>query len=233
MTFPPGSAGLVLAPAGWRAEVPVELGREEARELAERELAHPSYDAEPPLFQQLVEWLIDRIQDLIGRTAGALDGAVGGAVLLAVVALAVAVVARRMGPLARRGTRSEPIFPTGRRTAAQYRAGADAAAARGDWSTAVIERYRAVVAEFEERGLLDPRPGRTADEAADEAGAMLPALATELTSTSKLFDAVRYGGRTATPADDERLRRLDDDARDARPGPAGPATGPLAPALPQ
>ena len=33
-------------------------------------------------------------------------------------------------------------------------------------------------------------------------------------------DEVRYGGRTATAADDTLMRRLDEDARHARPGPA-------------
>jgi Domain of unknown function (DUF4129) len=202
------------------ADVPVELGREEARELARRELADPAYDAEPPLLQQIVAWIIERIQELIDRTAGALSGSVGGRILVVVLGLIVTLVILRMGPLARRGTRSDPLFPTERRSAAEYRAAADAAAVRQDWSTAVIERYRAVVLGFEERGLLDPRPGRTADEAAAEGGAVLPELASGLRAGSILFDAVRYGGRTATTADDALIRRLDEDAIRARPGSA-------------
>jgi hypothetical protein len=202
------------------ADVPVELGREEARELARRELADPAYDAEPPLLQQVVAWIIERIQELIDRTAGALSGSVAGRILVVVLGLVVTLVILRMGPLARRGTRSDPLFPTERRTAAEYRAAADAAAARQDWSSAVIERYRAVVLGFEERGLLDPRPGRTADEAAAEGGAVLPELASGLRAGSILFDAVRYGGQTATAADDALMRRLDEDAIRARPGSA-------------
>ena len=202
------------------ADVPVELGREEARELARRELADPAYDAEPPLLQQVVAWIIERIQELIDRTAGALSGSVAGRILVVVLGLVVTLVILRMGQLARRGTRSDPLFPTERRTAAEYRAAADAAAARQDWSSAVIERYRAVVLGFEERGLLDPRPGRTADEAAAEGGAVLPELASGLRARSILFDAVRYGGRTATAADDALMRRLDEDAIRARPGSA-------------
>jgi len=202
------------------ADIPVELGREEARELARRELADPAYDAEPPLLQQVVAWIIERIQELIDRTAGALSGSVAGRILVVVLGLVVTLVILRMGPLARRGTRSDPLFPTERRTAAEYRAAADAAAARQDWSSAVIERYRAVVLGFEERGLLDPRPGRTADEAAAEGGAVLPELASGLQAGSILFDAVRYGGQTATAADDALMRRLDEDAIRARPGSA-------------
>ena len=202
------------------ADVPVELGREEARELARRELADPAYDAEPPLLQQVVAWIIERIQELIDRTAGALSGSVGRA-----DPRRGARARRHPGHPAHGPTRAardalRSAFPTERRTAAEYRAAADAAAARQDWSSAVIERYRAVVLGFEERGLLDPRPGRTADEAAAEGGAVLPELASGLRAGSILFDAVRYGGRTATAADDALMRRLDKDAIRARPGSA-------------
>ena len=49
---------------------------------------------------------------------------------------------------------------------------------------------------------------------------MLPELASGLRAGSILFDAVRYGGRTATAADDALMRRLDKDAIRARPGSA-------------
>jgi Domain of unknown function (DUF4129) len=163
-----------------------------------------------------------------------LDGAFGIAILVAVLALVIAVILVRMGPLARRRRlRPEPLFPSGQRTAAEYRAAADAAAAGENWSAAVVERYRAIVVGFEERGLLDPRPGRTADEAAAEAGAVFPGLAADLTVASRVFDGVRYGGREATRADDTRMRGLDDQAGAARPGPGGPTTDVLAPAAPR
>ena len=225
---------LALIAGGWTADVPVELGRDEARELAIRELANPVYDAEPPLPQRVVEWIIQRIQELISRTAGALDEGFGIAILGTVLALVIAVIVVRMGPLARRRRlRSEPLFPTAQRTAAEYRAAADAAAGDENWSAAVVERYRAIVAGLEERGFLDPRPGRTADEAAVEAGAVFPDLAAELTDASRLFDVVRYGGQAATRADDARMRRLDDDARAARPSPGGLNTGEMSPAVPR
>jgi hypothetical protein len=221
------AAGPMLSPR-WQADVPVDLGRDEARELAIRELSRPSYDAEPPLLQRVVEWIIERLQELIGRTAGALDGAVGITILVLVLGLVIAVILLRMGPLARRRRlRAEPLFPTMRRTAAEYRAAADAAADTEDWRTAILERYRAVVVGFEERGLLDPRAGRTADEAAAEAGAVFPPLAAELTAASHIFDVVRYGDGQATADDDARLRRLDERAQAARPGPAELATAAL------
>ena len=73
---------------------------------------------------------------------------------------------------------------------------------RNDWRVAVVERYRAVVAELEERGVIDPRPGRTADEAAADAGAVLPAVAADLGAGARLFDAVHYGNRPASADND-------------------------------
>ncbi|MGH8825288.1 MAG: DUF4129 domain-containing protein [Jiangellaceae bacterium] len=221
----------LTAPARWAAGVPVDLGRDEARERARLELADPVYDAEPPLLQRVVEWVLERIDELFSRAAGAISGPVGLLVLLGLLALVAVVVLRRTGPLARRAPTPGAVFSTGRHSAAEHRAEADAAAMRGDWRVAVVERYRAAVAGLEERGVLDPRPGRTADEAAADAGALLPAVAADLGAGARLFDAVHYGNRSATADDDAALRRLDDAARATRPtrSPTPVGAGPAVP----
>lgn len=68
---------------------------------------------------------------------------------------------------------------------------------------------RAVVRSLEERTLLDPRPGRTADEAAAEAAASLPDHAEALRAAARAFDDVTYGGRPADADMYARLRTLD------------------------
>ena len=75
-------------------------------------------------------------------------------------------------------------------------AAADAHAARGEWADAVRERLRAVVRSLEERAVLDERPGRTADEAAAEAGTALPTCADDLRRSARLFDDI-WGARNA------------------------------------
>ena len=72
----------------------------------------------------------------------------------------------------------------------------------------MIERYRALVRSLEERGLVDERPGRTADEAAAEGAAALPTAA-------GLLPAGREGLRR------HRLRRAGRRRGGARPGPRG------------
>jgi len=52
---------------------------------------------------------------------------------------------------------------------------------------------------------------------AREAGRVLPDLATGLTAAARLFDDVTYGDADAGPADDARLRALDQAVMQARP----------------
>lgn len=72
--------------------------------------------------------------------------------------------------------------------------------AAGRWNQAVQERMRALVRSLEERTLLDPRPGRTADEAAAAAGHALPTYDARLRAAARVFDDVTYGGRSADRA---------------------------------
>jgi hypothetical protein len=76
---------------------------------------------------------------------------------------------------------------------------------------------RAVVRSLEERALLDPRPGRTADEAAAEAGRTLPSHTDRLRAAAGDFDEVTYGGRSAGSDTYHRLTELDRDLERTKP----------------
>jgi len=201
------------------ASVPVELGRDEAAQLAREELAKQIYrDAGPGLVERLVRWLLEQAGRLLDGAAGVSPGGYAGlVVVLLLVAAAVVAVRLKVGPLGRRAAREEALFVGRTRTAAQHRAAADAHAAAGEWAEAVRERLRAVVRSLEERAVLDERPGRTADEAAAEAGRALPSCAAGLRSAAVLFDEVWYGGRPAGPESYAALRDLDARVQAARP----------------
>lgn len=200
-------------------EVPVDLGREQARELARDELAKQVYrQAEPSLTERVLRWLYEHLADLLDGAAGVSPGGyLGLAVLLLAVVAAVVAVRLKVGPLGRTGRAEEPLFLGRPRSSAEHRAAADAHAAAGEWAEAVRERFRAVVRALEERSLLDPRPGRTADEAAAEAAAALPDCAVGLRAGARLFDEIWYGGRPASADSDRALRDLDDRVRATRP----------------
>jgi hypothetical protein len=201
------------------ASVPVGLGRDEAAQLAREELAKQVYrDAGPGLVERLVRWLLEQAGRLLDDAAGVSPGGYAGlVVVLLLVAAAIVAVRLKVGPLGRRAAREEALFVGRTRTAAQHRAAADAHAAAGAWAEAVRESLRAVVRSLEERAVLDERPGRTADEAAAEAGRALPSCAAGLRSAAVLFDEVWYGGRPAGPESYAALRDLDAQVRATRP----------------
>jgi hypothetical protein len=208
----------------------VDIPRDPARRAAEDELSRPRYHQdEPGLLERLLDWIWENLSRLLRSAADVSPGgAVGLAVLVALVVLLGFVLWSRFGtPRRTASATARTLFESGPRSAADHRAAAEAHAAAGRWSEAVQERMRALVRGLEERALLEPRPGRTADEAADEAGQALPAHTDALRAAARTFDEVTYAGRAADQAAYTLLRELDDTVGRTRPGttglPAAPA----------
>lgn len=212
-----------------RAAAPVD--RDAAREAAAQELSKASYHADDP---SLLDRLANRILDWLDAVGHAL-GAATGSSALDVVAIAVvlggvvALVLWRTGPLRRSRARPDrAIELSGRLDADEHRRRADGYAGQHRYAEAVRERMRAIVRELETRGVLDPRPGRTADEVAREGGRLVPAVAADLRHAARIFDEVWYGGRSATVGTDAAMREADQRVRGARlvvgsPAVAGPS----------
>ncbi|MFD3542830.1 DUF4129 domain-containing protein [Streptomyces sp. NPDC058662] len=204
---------------------PVTTPRGPAREAAERELSEPAYhENDPSLLDRALRELLTWLDELLRSASGVTPG--GGFGLLTVIVLVVLVAALlwwRLGSPRRTATSTGTLFDDGPRSAADHRAAADAHAAAARWTEAVQERMRAVVRSLEERTLLDPRPGRTADEAAAEASVSLPDHAAELRAAARAFDDVTYGGRTADADTYARLRTLDLTLDRAKPLLTGPS----------
>lgn len=202
------------------ADVPVDPDADTAREWARVELADPVYREGESLLERLLTWVRDLFEGF-GEGLARLDGSLAAVVLVAVLVVGVLVALVVAGPVRRarraRGRASTEVFVDDARTAAEILASAEAAAAAGRWNDAVLERFRAVLRSLEERAVLAERPGWTADEAAAEAGAVLPGCAADLRRASRLFDDVRYGDRRALPEDDAWLRDVAAAVRAARP----------------
>lgn len=212
------AAPLVLRAVASAGGVPL-TGRGTGQELARHELARSIY--QPSLVQRIMNW----ISDFMSSAAQAVPG---GPVMLALLAagvialvVVVVVIAR---PSRSRGHRLPAPIADKPRTAREHRQDAERHAAAGDFSLAIIERVRAVAAELEEREVVGPRPGRTADELAAEAGRRLPAQAASLRSVARMFDEVRYGDRPGTADGYAAVCRIDSQISSARPVPTG--TGP-------
>ncbi|MFB6618076.1 DUF4129 domain-containing protein [Streptomyces sp. NPDC085524] len=214
------TGGLISTPTP-----PVTTPHDPAREAAERELSKPLYHQnDPGLIDRALRKFFDWLGDLLDTAAGASPGGGFGLLAIAVlVLLAVGALWWRLGAPRRTATADNALFDDGIRSAADHRTAAEAHAAAGRWTEAVQERMRAVVRSLEERTLLEPRPGRTADEAAAEASVSLPEHTAELRAAARVFDDVTYGGRTADADTYARLRALDTTLTRTKPLLTGPA----------
>ncbi|MFD5371258.1 DUF4129 domain-containing protein [Streptomyces sp. NPDC127103] len=224
------TGGTTTALARLRADddIPVDISRVPAQEAAERELSKPMYhENDPNLLQRGLDRFWEWVGDLLDAASGATPGGVIG--LVAIVLFVIAAVAAlwwRLGtPRRAPSTTGDSLFADGPRTARDHRAAAARHASAGRWNQAVQERTRAIVRSLEERTLLDPRPGRTADEAAAEASRSLPAHADDLRLAVRVFDDVTYGGRTADETAYRRIEELDTALERTRPTLDTAATG--------
>ncbi|MEV6834092.1 DUF4129 domain-containing protein [Streptomyces sp. NPDC051133] len=217
---------LVRASGGSGDRPPVTLPRDPAREAARRELSKRMYhENDPGLIQRALNALWNWLDRLFGSAASATPGGPVGLVVVALVVIAVlAALWWRLGTPRRRPASTAVLFDDRPRSAAEHRASGEAHAAQGHWNQAVQERMRAIVRSLEERALLDARPGRTADEAAAEAGRSLPAHTDRLRAAAREFDDVTYGGRRATEQSYHRIAELDRDLERTRPTLADSAT---------
>ena len=190
------------------ADAPATPGAQEAREAAEAELAKPAYHPVPNLLGRLWRWLVEHLDPTtaIPGIPPLLSGLIVLLVLVTCIVLLV-VLLRRFRPVGRSRRASGRLFDDERDARALARA-ADAAAERGDWDTAVVERFRAIIRSLDERGLIEDYPGMTAHEAAALGSGALEALGEELTRAAALFDAVRYGEVVSTEEQDAWMRDL-------------------------
>lgn len=200
-------------------EPPVTIPRGPAREAARRELSKRMYhEDDPGWFQRALNAFWEWLDKLFSAASGATPGGALGLVVIALAAAAlIGALWWRLGTPRRGPTFAAPLFDDRPRSAAEHRAAAESHAAQGHWNQAVQERMRAIVRSLEERALLDPRPGRTADEAAAEAGRTLPSHTDQLSAAARDFDDVTYGGRTATSQAYQRLTELDRDVERTKP----------------
>jgi hypothetical protein len=205
-TAVPAALAWGAAPAGG---IPV-VGRGAGQRLARAELSKSIYHPQPSLTARVVNFLLTWLNRLFHDTQALPGGWWGFVALAALAGLAAAVVLGRIGPVARARRRVlEPGSLARARTAQDHRAAATRLAEAGDYAAAICERVRAIAAELDERGVLAPRIGRTADEFAAEAGRAMPPHAADLLGAARLFDEVRYGQRPGTRPGYDLISSLD------------------------
>jgi hypothetical protein len=208
-----GLAGVAWGAGQGRGELRVpDRDPEQVREVVREVLARPEFrPAERSLVERALEWVLEVVGRLLGAIAG--SGA-GGIVGLALLALALAGVGVLVARFSRGLTPSAEVaaaVPAGRgRSAAEWRADAEAQERVGAWREAVRSRYRALVADLAARGLVEEVPGRTAGEYRRELGRAAPAAAADFAGATELFEVAWYGRADTGAGEAAHLRDLSD-----------------------
>lgn len=193
--------------------------REVAREILD---GSPFREHAPSPVARGIERVLEFVGELIGRaltTVGA--STITAWVIVAVsVAVMVAAVWRWTRGVGVEATTAPETADPGGVPAARWYASADEAEARGDLGTALRHRYLGVVAALEERGVVDPSPGRTIRELDAELAVAHPRLHAPVAAVGGRVERVAYGGEQAGREDLDVARA----AREAVAAPAGART---------
>jgi hypothetical protein len=201
------------------AEPPVLPDSGQARQWAAEELAKPEYrEAQPSwlgkAWQDFLDWLASLGGP--GDAGGAVPSPVIAIVVVLVVAVAIILARPRLNPAARRP--GKDVFDADTATTADdFRRRADGSAAAGRWEEAVVDRFRALVRSAEDRTIIDPQPGRTADEVVRDLAVPFTTYAPQLAWAAAEFDAVRHGGKPARQEIYREMLRLDQELESAKP----------------
>lgn len=150
-----------------------------AREWAQHELAKNKYHSQKSLVEWIIEWLQAHLQIKIGHFSAESSATIVITILAVLAAAVIAWLLIRFAKIRQAGAARDKqqaanavLFDDVRSSAQLLKAGA-AARARGDFSQAVIEYFRAVIRLLAEHSVIAVRPGLTATEAALESSAAI------------------------------------------------------------
>jgi hypothetical protein len=207
-------------------DIPVDPDDEQARRWLEQELGGAPQEPEPGQLPQWLQDLLDWLRDLFGGSgtqvppSTANPGGTIGIVIVVLVVVAALVVAFALfglPRLRRRSTVTGELFgEDDDRSAQQIRSAAQQAADAGDFTSAVVEVFRALARDLAERGVVVAFPGTTAREFGRRASDVFPGSADRLDAAARVFDGVRYLGRTGTEEQWREMSALAAELRTAR-----------------
>ncbi len=187
---------------------PVQPDGPQGRQWLLDELAKPVYvAARPSWWDQLVngfwEWL--NTLEPPALDDGGLWLLVAGIVVAAGLIVAAFLIFGRPR-INRRSIARDGLFgEDDRRSAAEMRAAGASAAARGEWTTAIEEEFRAIARELADRTVVTLTPGTTAHGLAEQATLALAGESDDLARAARNFDGVRYLGE---PGGESEYREL-------------------------
>jgi uncharacterized protein DUF4129 len=181
----------------------------QAASTVHRVLDRPEYQRPgPSLLERGRRWLADRFGRFLSQLT--LGGVGSWALVLALLGVLVLLVVRFSRGLTPDPARRLTYSVIAGRSAAEWRAEAQARERAGEWRLALRCRYRALLADLAGRGLVEEVPGRTAGEYRVEVGGRVPAAATDFAGATELFERAWYGNRPTGEDEATRFRHLED-----------------------
>lgn len=211
---------MILAAA--LSALPDQPGPDEARELAERELARHVYDAaQPTVIDRIALAISDFLDSLsfsgVGVSWSPIIVIVVIVVLIALIAAGLAIWGRPKLANRRKPSSALLFGEDDLRSAAELRADAETHAAAGRWDEAIVSRFRALARSLDERDVLDPIPGLTALGLAGIAAEFFPAQQPRVRAGAAAFDDVRYLRRPGTAEMYAQVAGVDEEIALTRP----------------
>lgn len=193
-------------------DVPVDPTPPQARDWLVEELSKPEYAAaQPSLFDRLSQAFFDWLMRLFQPGESVPTDWIPVAIVIAVIlAIVVALLVWGMPRLNRRSRPATGLFgDDDTRTADELRRASERAAADGDWTSATLDRFRAIARDLTERTIVFVTPGTTAHDFAGRAAEAFPHAAPRLADAAMTFDEIRYLGAPGSAEQYEHLRTLD------------------------
>lgn len=205
-------AGTRAALAGGRLRTP-QRRPDDIHDAVEAVLSREEYRAAPKsLVQRIREGIAELIEQALEAFVGGGRGALLAWLILGLAATTLAVVAVRFaGGVTRDAYQPLAAAPSRRRSAAEWRAEAEEAERAGRWRLALRARYRALVADLAEHGLVEDVAGRTSGEYRVEVATNVPKVAAPFSGATEIFERAWYGRLDTDAEDAARLRELADE----------------------
>ncbi|GAA5148705.1 hypothetical protein GCM10025768_10790 [Microbacterium pseudoresistens] len=204
------------------ADLPLVPDGDAARQQAEQELSKTAYvEARPTLFDEWARAIVDFLGTLFsprgGEALGPLALVIAGIVIVGALIAVLIIWGRPRRSFTRRSAIGDLLGSSDGRSAAQLRDDAESRARSRDWDEAIVLRYRALARALQERELISPAPGATAQRIAREASAPFPHEADALGAAAAWFDDVRYLRHPGTADRYRTLADTDDRLANTRP----------------
>lgn len=206
-----------MTPWSWSPQRALDPTPAQARQWLSDELRGADY--QDPWLTSVIRWVLDHLRALFDGASGA-NSAVSPVITVVVALVVIALIVwvlpkvRRESAVART---DGAVLDDLTITAGTYRKLAAQALAEGRYDDAVLDGFRAIAKDTNDRTLLDDAPSRTAHEVSLALAPPFPDHADRLAQAADVFDAVRYGHRRATADQAGQVQRLDTELVRTRP----------------